>query len=48
MAENFPMPVKDITDSRNPMDLKQDKKKKQKKPHQHQDISQTAENQQER
>lgn len=31
MAENFPMPVKDITDSINPMDLKQDQLKKKKK-----------------
>lgn len=40
MAENFPMPVKDITDSINPMDLKQDQLKK-KTTYQHQDISQT-------
>lgn len=39
MAENFPMPVKDITDSINPMDLKQDQLKKKKKNYQ--DISQT-------
>lgn len=34
------MAGKDITDSRNPMDLKQDKLKNKTK-HQHQDISQT-------
>lgn len=48
MAENFPMPVKDITDSINPMDLKQDQLKKKQPTNTKTYHRQTKENQQER